>query len=772
MHTSMSLTIITCVFVFLSYVDCANIKVDPLVLTSRGPVRGKRAIGDDYSVFLGIPYAQVDLSNPFRDSLPYPYFEEAYNAYSGDTKCPQSDFKGNNIKGTLDCLRLNIYVPNKASSQNLLPVIFWIHGGGFSGGSGGSFDGKYLVKHDVILVTVNYRVGPYGFMCLNTSKVPGNQGLKDQHLALIWVKENISAFGGNVSSITIAGQSAGAGSIDLHLHSPYEKHFHRAIMESGSAKVEGMFVNPDLSAAVKLAEQLGFNTADNDLAVDFLITCDPHSVIAASKRIEFWFRPCKEKEFANVSRFVVEDSQNMQNKHKIKDTPIMIGYTTSEEYNHNVDEVLSDDIVLRELKTHFTINENELSRVSKILRHFYIGDSEITRELLLQLGEFESDFTFNYPMDRAIVRYLEQEAKVYQYLFSYTSDGSVATHGAEVKFLFPVDHEPLLNENDVIISDRMTTMWTNFAKYGSPTPEVTKEIPTIWEQCTKTDRPYMHIGANLTLGHRVYHKRMAFWDMFYDKYEETFGPRARCLALIYLQKRFESEEALGPRARCLALIYLQKRFESEETLGPRARCLALIYLQKRFKSEETLGPRARCLALIYLQKRFESEEALGPRARCLALIYLQKRFKSEETLGPRARCLALIYLQKRFESEEALGPRARCLALIYLQKRFESEEALGPRARCLALIYLQKRFKSEETLGPRARCLALIYLQKRFESEEALGPRARCLALIYLQKRFESEETLGPRAVSLTLGRLAFLIRPKIDCAASSQSPE
>lgn len=102
-----------------------------------------------------------------------------------------------------------------------------IHGGGFSIGFAGRFayGPSFLVKHDVILVTLNYRLGPYGFMCLHTPEVPGNQGLKDQLIALRWIRDNIESFGGDANVITVLGGSAGARSIDLHLLSRHEKLF-------------------------------------------------------------------------------------------------------------------------------------------------------------------------------------------------------------------------------------------------------------------------------------------------------------------------------------------------------------------------------------------------------------------------------------------------------------------------------------------------------------------------------------------------------------------
>lgn len=109
-----------------------------------------------------------------------------FEAYDDSAVCPQVEEFNNTIVGSLDCLNLNVFVPNKASSEKKLPVLVWIPGGGFTIGFGNRYlyGPKYLIRHDVVVVSINYRLGPYGFMCLDTPGVPGNQGLKDQVLLI------------------------------------------------------------------------------------------------------------------------------------------------------------------------------------------------------------------------------------------------------------------------------------------------------------------------------------------------------------------------------------------------------------------------------------------------------------------------------------------------------------------------------------------------------------------------------------------------------------
>ena len=148
--------------------------------------------------------------------------------------------KGETYEYSEDCLFLNIFAPENAQAGDKLPVLFYIHGGGFTGGCGHEkhFDGPVWPAHGVIGVTINYRLGPMGFLCLpqlqEEAGFTGNYGLFDQMTAIQWVKDNIAAFGGDPERITIMGQSAGAMSVQQHCLSPLTKGmFQGAVMCSG-----------------------------------------------------------------------------------------------------------------------------------------------------------------------------------------------------------------------------------------------------------------------------------------------------------------------------------------------------------------------------------------------------------------------------------------------------------------------------------------------------------------------------------------------------------
>ena len=115
------------------------------------------------------------------------------------------------LDGQEDCLHLHIYVPDVPKQNKKLPIIFWIHGGGFFAGSGSpkAYGPEHFMDYDVIVVAINYRVGPLAFMTLENDLMPGNLGIHDQILALKWTHENIEYFGGDHGKVTIMGESAG-----------------------------------------------------------------------------------------------------------------------------------------------------------------------------------------------------------------------------------------------------------------------------------------------------------------------------------------------------------------------------------------------------------------------------------------------------------------------------------------------------------------------------------------------------------------------------------
>ncbi|XP_023938942.1 juvenile hormone esterase [Bicyclus anynana] len=517
---------------FLSALSFYNVQgnVGPLVQTNQGLIRGLQADDGDYSMFLGIPFGKVQEDNPFGPALPHPKFEQVFNAYDDSAICPQREEFNRTITGTLDCLHLHIYVPNKASPKNKVPVLAWIYGGGFNVGFAGRFlyGPQFLVRHDIILVSINYRLGPYGFMCLDTPEVPGNQGLKDQLLALRWIKDNIDAFGGDVNKITIMGESAGSVSVELHLMSEQEKLFNQIIMQSTSALSPLAEPFSDKTAPLKIAEKLGYKTTDLSDALKFLAKIDPKAIIAASIDLSLLFVTCVEKRFDGVESLISVHPLHADIP-KAKNTKVLAGFNNKEQLVQAATrsaDAFKNLNIFQLLAMGFNVDE-DFQVMEDIVRRFYIGDEEVTELLRWKIMEFESDWFFNYPMQWAVTNYLEKGVQeVYQYMFSYSGGRNFfknrnnvtevgAAHADELGYLFDLSFYKSHSDEDQRMIDQITTLWANFVKYGDPTPETSDLIPVKWPPVTKDVYSYMDIDSELSVKRRAYHDRLSFMQLFY-----------------------------------------------------------------------------------------------------------------------------------------------------------------------------------------------------------------------------------------------------------------
>jgi para-nitrobenzyl esterase len=237
----------------------------PIVTTDSGPVQG---VGTPtLTKFLGIPYAAPPVGalrwQPPQPPTPWmaPVDASAFRSH-----CAQSTSPFGQVSSSEDCLYLNVYVPNhKGFARDVhkrKPVMVWIHGGAFQVGESDDYDPtRLVVQGDVVVVTINYRLGALGFMAHpalsaeSPNGVSGNYGILDQQLALHWVQDNIKAFGGNPKKVAIFGESAGGASVHAQIASPGAAGlFQRAIVESGA-----LFTQPTLSAAESLGSTLATN---------------------------------------------------------------------------------------------------------------------------------------------------------------------------------------------------------------------------------------------------------------------------------------------------------------------------------------------------------------------------------------------------------------------------------------------------------------------------------------------------------------------------------
>lgn len=263
--------IIKTVLLFWFALGLALSEEDVIVKTKLGSLEGVKSSsskGNDFYSFLGVPYAEPPIG-PLRFAEPkpkQPWGDKVLKTSKDGKVCPQPVIFFNTSDMSEDCLFMNIHTRSIHEGKHLVPVLFYIHGGGYFFGAGHSVvvaGPDFFMNHDVVLVSINYRLGPLGFASTGTKLAPGNFGFKDMVLALKWVKENIKSFGGDPNSVTIFGHSAGGMSVSHLMVSPMAKGlFHKAVAMSGSATTYFKTENQDWTK--KLAKDSGCQTEKAD----------------------------------------------------------------------------------------------------------------------------------------------------------------------------------------------------------------------------------------------------------------------------------------------------------------------------------------------------------------------------------------------------------------------------------------------------------------------------------------------------------------------------
>ncbi|MQA82547.1 MAG: carboxylesterase family protein [Streptosporangiales bacterium] len=233
-----------------------------LVRVDAGWVRGE--IDGNHTTFSGIPYAAPPVDERrWRPPAPPAPWRGVRDATEPATSCPQATYdESNPIAGREDCLTVDVVRP-RAHRHGLRPVVVWLHGGELTSGASAEYDGARLaVGGDVVVVTVNYRLGALGFLSSPAldaeGTFSGNYGLLDQAEALRWVQRNIARFSGDPERVTLAGQSSGARSVCTHLASPGSRGlFHRAITQSGACATEVMTKPAADAKGTQALEEIG-----------------------------------------------------------------------------------------------------------------------------------------------------------------------------------------------------------------------------------------------------------------------------------------------------------------------------------------------------------------------------------------------------------------------------------------------------------------------------------------------------------------------------------
>ncbi|XP_053148718.1 cholinesterase-like [Hemicordylus capensis] len=497
---------------------------DAVVVTSSGPVKGKRLLVDSGTVtaYLGIPYAEPPLGK-LRFQKPHPHqpWSQVLEANNYGNSCPQFIFLGfpdaaiwaANTPLSEDCLFLNIWVPHPQPSTPA-PVMVWIHGGGFITGTASLdvYNGASLAATEkVIVVSLNYRLGVLGFLSLPPD-APGNMGLLDQQLALRWVKENAAAFGGDPSRVTMFGHSAGAASVGLHLLSPGSQPlFAQAVLQSGTPGAVWAWMSPEVAKqrALALSQLLGCPQGNDSVVVSCLQQVEaakfaPYelSKMASELLLDLPFSPTTDGEF------LPDEPQKLLGSGHIQAKSILIGATANEgttfvrySFPEAVDGLLTWEQLLKAVK--MTVRRATEPVIQAVALKYSEEDRGIAR-YRWAMSQLCSDYFFVCPVAEIAAKVAEAGNPVYAYLFTHHTPGSFwpewigAPHGAELPYLFGTLASVLrpnqtYTEAEAALSRKMMRYWAGFARNGNPTGSAASEVQ--WPLYNATEQNFFHLGT-------------------------------------------------------------------------------------------------------------------------------------------------------------------------------------------------------------------------------------------------------------------------------------
>jgi para-nitrobenzyl esterase len=506
----------------------------PIALTESGVVIGSTTNG--MNQFLGIPYAAPPVGSlRWRQPKHYGFFPGfILQATQFGSECTQAG------GGSENCLFLNVFAPQGEWGDEFgdgrrhgRPVMFWIHGGGLINGSSTPYNPELLVKKDVIVVTINYRLGFLGFFAQSAldaeGHLNGNYGLMDQQFALNWVRRNIANFGGDPDRVTIFGESAGGQSVYAHLASPLSSGLFRgAIAESGSyAEFQNYFFNV---VTLAQAETTGTPSVPSGAAIADSVGC-PSQTASCLRAVPAATMVAKEPfplyPFVDGTLLTQTIGAAFASG-EFNHVPVIAG-TNHDEYRLFV--ALDFDLVGNPIltSTEYEAASNALwgsTLGPPVLALYPFAAYPIGGEAL---GASGTDGVFSCPA-RNVDQELSKLVTTYTYEFNdedappaQSAFGGLLTfplgayHSSELQYLFPaIDVFGLpttLSSQQMQLSDAMVSYWTQFAKNGDPN---SSDEPLWSPYSASTDRfqslipPTPVVESNFDTGHKC----STFWDTF------------------------------------------------------------------------------------------------------------------------------------------------------------------------------------------------------------------------------------------------------------------
>lgn len=510
----------------------------PIVKTGAGAVEGL-IDPDGTQRFLGIPYAKPPVGDlRWRAPQAMAPWAGTRDATRFGSSCPQAADMFGAASLQEDCLTLNIYAP-KAATREPRPVLVYIHGGGFWSGAGSYYDGSALApKIDAVVVTINYRLGVFGFLSTTGSRAEDkalNPGLQDQFAALAWVQKHIGAFGGDPKRVTIAGQSAGGGAACLAMISPKAAGlFHAAIMHSAPCTMATTPLSKATAKGDAMASKAGCPAGAGQMAC---LRSKSVSELLAAAQITLPHKALSESFWpATIDGDTVPSAVlSAFSKGHFHRVPVMLGTTLDEGrglIGWGFHGTFGRPVTQAEYDSAMKDFAGDLT--GGIVTAFYPAKKYGSVDLAL--GQALTDVALACPNHTAATM-LSSHVPIYAFEFAdreapqffedpLSPDGWGAYHMGELLYVFGKNvsglNHPGLSPAQMDLSDQMQSYWRHFVATGNPNtqpPQAQEMVPT-WPRFTKSTSALQSLrpGAIVTQTRGEYAKshQCGVWSSFYS----------------------------------------------------------------------------------------------------------------------------------------------------------------------------------------------------------------------------------------------------------------
>ena len=479
------------------------------------------ALDTQVRAYRGIPYAAPPVGDlRWKPPQPVENWQGLLEAHQFSPVCPQPLPEGATgaEEQSEDCLYLNVWTGAERADERR-PVMFWIHGGTLITGSGSrpTYDGARLARKGAVVVSINYRLGPLGYLAHpqltaeSEHGSSGNYGLLDQIAALEWVQQNITSFGGDPDRVTIFGESAGSWSVCYLVASPLARGlFHRAVGESGGAFSPMAHLKED-PLGVGSAEAIGIRFAEALEADDASSALGIMRGKTAQEIIDTFYSDSRIILRANVDGWVFSDQvYEIFARGEQNNVPVIVG--------SNADEgtVFAGRAPDNQKDYQEQAREKYQHLADDFFAHYPVGSDEQVRGAFL--GETRDElFTWQMRTWARTMKTVNSEA--YLYFFSRVppraeSESLGSYHGAEIPYVFN-NVEAMswaLEETDLQLNRIMSDYWLNFATSGDPNGE---GLPP-WAPYRLEEEPYMHFGDEVEpAGDGFLTREFDFFDRYF-----------------------------------------------------------------------------------------------------------------------------------------------------------------------------------------------------------------------------------------------------------------